>query len=432
MKDMGSTTNRVAAVLCAICVVAGGNLMVAPPAQSQAAEQPAPDFSKGFRKIAPKVQESVQAQDWPAVLEGITKLEAIEDPTPDDRRVILSWKLSAQQAVGEREAFIKTVQEFLDSGLAPPEQVGALHQQLAAWYSSQKDMEKVLFHYRKYVDATPQPSNSDYETLARLYLQAKDDASALEFLNKAIAQSEAAGEEPQELWYQLRDRIYLELDDKAGRLVNLEELVKRYPKRDYYTRVLGLYSQMSEDDRPVMLNAYRLALRDTGLETVGQYLSYADHALVLGSPGEAERALTRGMSDGIVPSEGSNKQTLQEAKAALALDRKNLAKDAQTAAKLPKGEVDVKVGLGFYSLGEWEQAVEAVRRGLGKGGVKNIDDANLLLGAALMELGRTDEAFTAFEAARAAAQPGSVMQRLAVLWASYAKRGATDAAPAGA
>lgn len=403
------------------------------PAWAQAAapaEERQPEYSKGFRKIAPKVQESVQAKDWPAVLEGIAQLEAIEDKTDDDLRVILSWKLSATQAAGDREAFIKVVQEFLDSGYAAPDQIGALHQQLAAWYSGQKDQEKTLYHYRMFVESTPDATTDEYETLARLLLQSGDNAGALTWLDKAIAKATEAGETPKELWYQLRDRIYIDLEQKDLRLANLEELVKRYPKAEYYSRVLALYSQMSDDERAVMLNAFRLALADTGLETVGQYLSYADHALVLGSPGEAERALTRGMADGIVPSEGSNRQTLQEAKAAIALDRKNLPKDAQTAANNPKGEIDVKVGLGFYSLGEWDKAVEAVNRGLGKGGVKRVDDANLLLGAALVELGKYEEARVAFAAASAAAPAGSVMQRIASLWAAYTDRkaGGTGAA----
>ena len=82
----------------------------------------------------------------------------------------------------------------------------------------------------------------------------------------------------------------------------------------------------------------------------------------------------------------------------------------------------MKVGLGFYSLGEWEKSVEAVKRGLGKGGVKRIDDANLLLGAALVELGRYDEAKQAFSTAAGAAGSSDFIRRLAGMWSAYADR----------
>jgi tetratricopeptide (TPR) repeat protein len=132
--------------------------------------------------------------------------------------------------------------------------------------------------------------------------------------------------------------------------------------------------------------------------------------------------MEKGMSAGIVPSAGSNQEIVQEAKTAVARDRRDLPKDSEAAAKDPQGEFDVKVGLGFYSLGEWEKAVEAVKRGLGKGGVKRLDDANLLLGASLVELGRYDEAKQAFAAAAGAAGGNDFMRRVAGLWSAYADR----------
>jgi len=413
-------TRLAAMLLGALACVAAP--LAAVPAQAQEQEERQPEYSKEFRKQAGKIQKSVQDQDWDKALAAIAELQKVDGLTPDDFQVLYSWKLAGLQAKGEREEFMATIEQYLDGGFARPDQIGPMNQQLAAWYNGKKDMEKTLFHYRKFVDATPDLTSQEMDTMGRLYLQAGDDAQGLEWLGRAIATAEAAGETPSEVWFQLRDRAYVDQEDTANRLVNLEQLVRYYPKAEYYSRILALYAQATEDDRLVMLNAYRVALADSGLETVGQYLSYADHALVLGSPGEAARALEHGMKAGIVPSEGSNRQTLKDAQAAAATDRKNLPKDAQTAAGLEKGEVSVKVGLGFYSLGEWERAVEMVRGGLSKGGVARVDDANLLLGAALVELGRYQEARAAFDAAAAAAGAGSHMARVAGLWKAYVDR----------
>lgn len=389
-----------------------------------AQEERKPEYSKGFLKSASKVQKEVQASEWQAALEGIAKLEALEGLTPDDQRAIMSWKLAALQGTGDRERFIATIEEFLGSGFAGPEQVGPMNQQLAAWYNSQKDKAKTLYHYQKFVDATADATAAEYETLGRLYLQGEDDQNAAKYLTLAIDKATAAGEEPKEFWYQLLDKIYVDRDEPAKRLANLEALVKNFPKRDYYTRVLSLYANATDNDRVVMMNLYRLVLADTGLATVGEYLGAADTALVIGSPGEAQRALERGMADGIVPDVGTNQQSLQEAKTAVARDRRDVPRDAQSAtanANTP-GEVHVKIGLGFFSIGDAAQSVEAVRRGLAKGGVKRVDDANMLLGAALVQLGRTQEAKAAFATAAAAAGPGSHMARVAGLWTAYAER----------
>lgn len=401
------------------------------PAQAQKSEEAAaerqPEYSKEFRKRAGKIQKSVQDQEWDEALEGIAELEKLEGLTPDDRQVLYSWKLAGLQATDQREAFMTTIEEYLESGLARPEQIGPMNQQLAAWYNGKKDLEKTVLHYRRFVDVTPDLTAQELDTMGRLYMQSGDNAQGVEWLGRAIAAAGAAGEQPAEVWFQLRDRAYVDLGDAPARLSNLEQLVAHYPKAEYYSRILALYLQGSNEDRLVMVNGYRVAMADAGLETVGQYLSYADHAMVLGSPGEAARALKHGMSAGVVPSEGSNQQSLRDAEVAAAADRKNLPRDAESATKNPKGEVDVKVGLGFYSLGEWARTVELVRRGLGKGGVQRIDDANLLLGAALVELGRYDEARAAFEAAAAAAGPESYMARVARLWESYVNRKAGSA-----
>ncbi len=99
--------------------------------------------------------------------------------------------------------------------------------------------------------------------------------------------------------------------------------------------------------------------------------------------------------------------------------------EAASAAKNAKGEVDVKVGLGFYSTGDYAQAVDVIRRGIAKGGVSRLDDANLLLGASLLELGKQDEARAAFEAAKAAAPAGSPLGRIADLWIARTSRPGT-------
>lgn len=396
--------------------------------------EPAPEFSKEFRKKAGPVQKSVTAKDWAAVLAALPSLEALEGLTPDDRRVIASWKLTATQAAGSREEFAATIEQYMADGYASPEQIGPMHQQLAAFYSSKQDMARTLHHYRLFVDHTPDADPSEFETLGRLYLQQDHFAEAASWLGRAIDETRKTGGTPKELWYQLRDRCFVETGEMDKRLANLEALTRHYPDREYYSRIISIYAKSTNDDRAVMLNIFRLALADAGLATVGEYLAYADTALVAGSPGEAQRALEHGMAAGIVPAAGTNEVALRDARAAVALDRKNLPADAVSAGKNPKGDVDVKVALGFFSMGDHQKTVELVRRGLAKGGVKGVDEANLLLGAALYELKRYGEAREAFMAAEAAPGAGPYLTRIARLWQGMIDRRSAPAAapPAGA
>lgn len=397
----------------------------------EAVPAPGADFSPEFRKQAPKVQKSVNEKQWVDVIAALPALDALPGLTPDDLKVLATWRLQATQATGDTDGFTAAIETYLEKGYAQPEQIGPMHQQLAAYYNGKQDRAKTVTHYRQFIDATPDAESEELQTLGKLYLQNSNYTEAAQWLGKAIDIAKSRGARPDEAWYQLRDRCYVELKDQMGRLNNLEALVGYYPNKEYYSRIVAVYQTETKDDRTVMLNAYRVAVADPrgGLATVGGYLGYADTALVAGSPGEAARGLERGMKEGIVPSVGSNQATLQEARAAVALDRKSLPGEAAAAARNPKGEVAVKVGLGYFSTGDYEKAVEMIRLGITKGGVARLDDANLMLGAALMELGRRDEARVAFEAAAAVAGANAHMVRIAGLWLS--RLGRQEAAPAG-
>lgn len=391
-----------------------------------------PEYSKEFRKLASKAQEYANDKKWAELMAALPEIEALPSLNADEKKVLATWRLQAAQGTGDQEAFAAAIEVFLKEGYTEPDQIGAMHRQLAAHYSNKQDKEKTLHHFRQFVDATPDVEPDELETLGRLYLQSNHYAEAQEWLGKAIDLAVSRGETPKEAWFQLRDRAFVETNDNAGRLANLESLVSYYPNKDYYSRIVAIYQSESKDDRTVMLNAYRLAVTDPlgGLATVGGYLNYADTALAGGSPGEAQRALERGMKEGIVPNAGTNQQALQEAKAAVAADKRSLPAEAAAAEKNPKGEVGVKVGLGFYSTGDYEQAAAMTKKGIAKGGVERLDDANLLLGAALVELGRSDEARAAFDAAAAAAPAGGLMARIAKLWLARVARPAAAPAPA--
>jgi tetratricopeptide (TPR) repeat protein len=426
-----------AALAVAIAIVPAASAQESEPksrkerAAASESQAPKADYSKEFRKLAAPVQTAVNQKKWAEVLAALPQLEAIPSPTPDDLKAIATWRLQATQGIGDQDAFAAAIEAFLAKGYAEPENVGTMHRQLAAHYSAKKDNAKTLENFQKFVDATPDVEPEEYETLGRLHLQASQFPEACQSLGKAIGLARSKGAKPKEMWFQLRDRCLIEMKDDASRLANLEALVGEYPDKEYYGRIVALYQAQSNDDRIVMLNAYRVAVSDPqgGLPTVGAYLNYADTALVAGSPGEAQRGLERGMKEGIVPGAGSNQQLVAQAKAAVESDKKSLPGEAASAAKNPKGEVDVKVGLGFFSTGDYAQASEVIRRGIAKGGVARLDDANLLLGAALVELGKKDEARAAFEAAKAASPPGGYLGRIADLWlARLARDGSAPAA----
>ncbi len=408
------------------------------PAQKQEVPQPAkkskkkdkeeaaqqgPQLSKEFRQLAQESSKLANDKKWAELLASLPALEALPALNADEKKIIATWRLQATQALGEPEAFAAAIETFLNEGYAEPEQLGPMHRQLASHYNNKKERAKAAEHFQKFVDVTTDPQPDELETLGRLHRLNSDFVACGKALGKSIELSVSRRESPKEELFAIRDDCYYKVKDNAGRLDNLEQLIVYYPDKKYYSNMTNLLRNVTQDDRMVMLNAYRLAVSDPrgGLAVVGDYYSYSDLARNAGSSGEAVRALQRGMKDKIVPDVGTNLQALKEAQAEVQADKKTLAAEAAAAQKNAKGEVAVKVGLGHYSAGEWAKAADLVRQGIAKGNVARLDEANLLLGAALLQAGNRNEARAAFEAAQAAARAGH-LARIARMWMAIAAR----------
>ncbi len=84
------------------------------------------------------------------------------------------------------------------------------------------------------------------------------------------------------------------------------------------------------------------------------------------------------------------------------------------------GDADAVLGIAYLSYDQYDKAIEALQRGLKKGGVKRPEEAQLMLGRALLKANRNADAVQAFEAI----PKGSKLAEVANLWAIYAQKGA--------
>jgi len=134
-----------------------------------------------------------------------------------------------------------------------------------------------------------------------------------------------------------------------------------------------------------------------------------------GLPGEAQSIIEKGFQKGVFKDAHDKDRAnrlLAEAKGAVALDKSTLPKQDASARAKPTGDSDVKLGSAYLSYGEVDKAIEALQRGIAKGGVKNPDEAGLLLGMAYLRANNKPEANKAF----ATVNKTPTMTRIAKLW----------------
>ncbi len=381
--------------------------------------QKAPKLSNNVIKSLKPAQDAIQAGNND---EGIALAEKAlaESKTPYDQEMSLRIKMAGHAGKKDFAGYAATVEKLLE--LNPesitPEERARFYKQLAQINFQNKDYAKVQQWAAKWAESGG--GAEAYEILAASFLIQKDCKNGIGPLEKSIE-----GKDPNEQQLRQLNFCYFQNGDKAKRAAVMEQLATKYPKRDYFIDLMNLYQDDGADNR-AMLNFYRLGLERDWLARESEFLEYADMALEAGAPAEAQAAYEAGVKKGAVTGGERANRIKTQSKQLTAEDRKMIAGLDKEAKAGKNGEADVKVGLAYLGLGDFQKAVDATKRGLEPdrvGKVKRVDDAWMQLGIAYTELGNKAEAAKAFQ--QAAKDPR--MAKAADLWL---KLQASDAAAA--
>ena len=84
-----------------------------------------------------------------------------------------------------------------------------------------------------------------------------------------------------------------------------------------------------------------------------------------------------------------------------ATDKPQLPQLAKEAEKATQGQAYVALGQAYLSYGMFDEAIDALKKGIAKSGVTDIDEAQISLGIAYLRKGQKDLARQAFKAVKA-------------------------------
>jgi hypothetical protein len=360
-------------------------------------------------------QEAIQKKQWDLALIKIGEADAISTKTAYEQFQINEFKsyvLLQQRKYGEVSAIYE---KNLKSGLLPAEQVNDRLKALVQLNSAVRNYPKVIEFGERWMKAGGKDLNMQVLVCQAYYLQ-KDYKNAASLMTDSIRVAEQSGKKVDENWLQMLRSAQQNLGDTAGATATMEKLVRLYPKKDYWDFLLSSRMQQKNSDR-VTLNLLRLAGQVGVLDTPDEYTELTELLLEDGLPGEALAVMEAGYSTKVFETTDkarSDRYTrrLNEAKASAAKDRDALPIAERDAAKSPTGQGDVALGMAFSSFGQYEKAAAALARGLQKGGVRDPDQAQMMLGIAQIKLGNQAEAVKAFDLVAADPQ----MKDLARLW----------------
>ena len=417
-------TNLLVVVALTAAGVFGLGAAALAPSVATAADAP-PKMSAKIIAPLKIVQEQTTAKNYDAAYAALKEAQAVEPKTPYESYMVdeLGWYVLLQKQ--QLPAAAEALERAVNSGFVPPAEVTPRLKPLSQIYYQAQNYPKAAEYGNKYLAQVPTDATIAVLVAQSYYLQ-KDFANT-----RAIAEKYTAGvAQPNEQLLLLALRSNFELKDRAATMKTLESLVRYYPQQKYWEDLLTnqLYETKGDGE---LRTLYRLMEQTSTLDKADEYTEMATVLIAGGYPGEAQQVLERAMSANLVSGDakGRAQADLDKARTQAAADRKDLAGAEKALAEAKTGNQMVATGKLYFSVGEYAKAADAIQKGLAKGGVTDLDDANALLGIALVRADKPAEARPAFEAVK-----GAKYAEIARLWLLYVDtklNPAPAAAPAG-
>jgi len=411
-----STFRAVAASALFCSLVTGGSLFYG--ATVVAADKKPQRISNRVGAELKGVNEALAAQDYAKVLAMLEKAETVEKRTPFDQFKIDELRAHVYLSQKKYADVLPIYEKFLTSDskeFMEPQAVEILPKQLTQLSFQIQNHDKVAQFGKLWLESHPDDTQI-IDLMGRSRYMAEDYKGSQLLFQSAIDIAEKANKAPEEIWMQLVISSAANMDDDKTINSSYRKLVRYHPKPEHWSKLLdrALYSEKNDLG---MLYTFRL-MADAGvLAKPEQYVEFAQLAAEKAFPGEAYASMQAGFDKGVLGAGGDKarqQQTLNDMKQKADADRKQMPQ-FEKEAKGPKANGQMVAGLGYayYSFGQYAEAIEAINAGLSKGGVRNTDDARMLLGISYLRTGQKEQARQQFESIA----DGSPLATAAKLWA---------------
>jgi uncharacterized protein HemY len=269
---------------------------------------------------------------------------------------------------------------------------------IAQLYFVQEDWNKGILALKEWFKATENPPASAYVLMAQGYYQLKDYNQSLANVNKAIDMYKAKDKVPKEQWYNLARFLYFDKDDVPNAVRVLEELLKHYPKKQYWVQLSHMYGEQKKESRQLaaMDTAYVQDMLDKGTEQITMAYLYLNGDV----PYRAAKVMDKGLKNESIDGSSKNYEILGNSWRQAQEIEKAIPAMELAAAKSDSGELYARLGNVYLDGDQFKKAITSINKGLSRGGVKRPDTARLVLGMAYFNDKQYSNARKAFSAAR--------------------------------
>jgi tetratricopeptide (TPR) repeat protein len=398
-----------------LCSTAASAQMGSAP--SGGGDKPAAKVSKDVAKPLSEAQKLMTANDLQGALAKVKEAQATTDRTPFDDFEINQFLGFISIKLNDHPTADTAFEAMADSPALPDADKKNIVHNALLLSAEAKHYQKTIA-YGQQLEALNGMDSQSTTQLSIAYYNSGDQAHAQQYAQKAIDLAKAAGQQPDPTMLQIVMNSQVGQHNEAGAEQTLEQLYVSSGDPKALSQLIDV-----SISTPGMNDLYFLDL--LRLKFVAHSLSPDDYgqlgnaAYLQGYPTEAVNVLQQG---------GKGGDIMRKSRNDAATDERQLPSIAASAAKSKTGEQDVKLAEDYWGYGRYADAEAAARRGIGKGGVKNPAEGQLILGMSLVAQGRYDEAVQALGAVGG----NQAAKKTAHLWSLYAQQKKGSAAPAAA
>ncbi len=257
------------------------------------------------------------------------------------------------------------------------------------------------------------PGPDPYVLLGQAYYQTKDYDNALKSVEKGMAVARDRDLKAKEHWYLLLRVLYYEKNDYKKTAAVLEELVKRWPKREYWVQLAGMYGELKrEKDQLLSMEA---AYVQGMLTREGELLNMAYLFLGNEMPYKAAKVVEKGIEAEQIKANSKNLELLGNSWRQAQHVKESITALEGAAKTSDSGELYSRLSAVYLDNEDFAKSVKAANKGFKKGGVKRKDNLWVIKGMAEFNLDRLKSAKSSFRNAG----KDKRSKKLAAQWDSF-------------
>jgi tetratricopeptide (TPR) repeat protein len=359
------------------------------PAPALAADCPLP---KEVFEVVNSAKSLLSANKGTEVLAKVREAEGMKDLPACAKPLLTQLRVAGAMRSGSAAEAAKALQAA--GSEIPSAQAVQYDYAVAQMYFAEKNNAEAINWANKYTQAGGDASKAKQMQMA-IYQATGDWQSLQKMALDLVNETERAGGVPSENDLNMVLFTADKLKDSGRYSAFLEKMVIYHPSQEAWSRLITDVQKRPNFARRMELDIMRLMFA-TGNLKPEKYEEYVGLTIQANNPGEAKLVLDKGFEAKVLGTDPQKKEreTRLRAMVTTKIDdtQKNQYFAELSAKRAATGEEDVAIGMEYYGLQKYDQAITWLNEGITKGGLKNPGDAKLHLAIVYLAAGQKQKA----------------------------------------